>query len=149
MKFSISTVNILKLQYNCNHLFFPILSCINIGKAIIFLNYTRLAAVSDRVYQLLAQGRWFSSGTPASSTTKTGRHDIAEILLKVALNTKIHSFILYFIPFVTVLNLNWWKQSLIKPRWILVVHMISCEEFILLNIVIFVFTECFLLGGIP
>jgi len=26
-------------------------------------------------------------GTPASSTTKTGRHDIAEILLKVALNT--------------------------------------------------------------
>jgi hypothetical protein len=28
------------------------------------------------------------SGTPASSTTKTGRHDIAEILLKMALNTK-------------------------------------------------------------
>ena len=26
-------------------------------------------------------------GTPASSTTKTGRHDIAEILLKVALST--------------------------------------------------------------
>jgi hypothetical protein len=25
---------------------------------------------------------------PASSTTKTGRHDIAKILLKVALNTK-------------------------------------------------------------
>jgi hypothetical protein len=37
------------------------------------------------VYQLLAHGRWFSLGTPASSTTKTGRHDIAEILLKVAL----------------------------------------------------------------
>jgi hypothetical protein len=35
----------------------------------------------------LAHGRWFSPGTPASSTTKTGRHDIAEILLKVALNT--------------------------------------------------------------
>jgi hypothetical protein len=31
---------------------------------------------------------WFSPGTPTSSTTKTGRHDIAEILLKVALNTK-------------------------------------------------------------
>jgi hypothetical protein len=27
-------------------------------------------------------------GTPASSTTKSSRHDIAEILLKVALNTK-------------------------------------------------------------
>jgi hypothetical protein len=39
---------------------------------------TRLAAASDKVYQLLAQDRWFSPGTPASSTTKTGRHDIAE-----------------------------------------------------------------------
>jgi hypothetical protein len=48
---------------------------------------TRLATASDKVYQLLAHGRWFSPGTPASSTTKTGRHDIAEILLKVALNT--------------------------------------------------------------
>jgi hypothetical protein len=48
---------------------------------------TRLAAASDKVYQLLAHGRCFSPDTPASSTTKTGRHDIAEILLKVALNT--------------------------------------------------------------
>jgi len=46
---------------------------------------TRLTAASDKVYQLLAQSRWFSPGTPASSTTKTSRHDIAEILLKVAL----------------------------------------------------------------
>jgi hypothetical protein len=51
---------------------------------------TRLAAASDKVYQLLAHGRWFSPGTPTSSTTKTGRNDIVEILLKVALNTKIH-----------------------------------------------------------
>jgi hypothetical protein len=49
---------------------------------------TRLVATSDNVYQLLAHGRRFSPGTPASSTTKTGRHDIAEILLKVELNTK-------------------------------------------------------------
>ena len=57
-----------------------------------FVNYkiecTRLAAASDQVYQLLAHGRWFSPGTPASSTTKTSRHDIAEILLKVALSIK-------------------------------------------------------------
>ena len=46
---------------------------------------TRLAAASDKVYQLLTHGRWFSPGTPASSSTKTVRHDIAEILLKVAL----------------------------------------------------------------
>jgi hypothetical protein len=29
---------------------------------------------SDKVYQLLAHGQWFSPGTPAYSTTKTGRH---------------------------------------------------------------------------
>jgi hypothetical protein len=40
---------------------------------------------SDKVYQLLAHGRWFSPDIPASSTTKTGRHDIAEILLQVTL----------------------------------------------------------------
>ena len=47
-----------------------------------FVNYkkgcTRLAAASDKVYQLLAHGQWFSQDTPASSTTKSGGHDIAE-----------------------------------------------------------------------
>jgi hypothetical protein len=32
-------------------------------------------------------GRWFSPGTPLSSTNKTDPHDIPEILLKVMLNT--------------------------------------------------------------
>jgi hypothetical protein len=50
-----------------------------------------LFQIDFKVYQLLAIGRWFSPGTPASSTTKTDRHDIAEILLKVALNTKNQS----------------------------------------------------------
>ena len=54
---------------------------------------TRLA--SDTVDQLLTYGRWFSPGTPGSSTTKTGRHDIAEILLKVALNTKTNLVYMY------------------------------------------------------
>ena len=57
-----------------------------------FVNYkkgcTRLAATSDKVYQLLAHGQWFFPDTPAFSITKTGHHDIAEILMKVALNTK-------------------------------------------------------------
>jgi hypothetical protein len=58
---------------------------------------TRLAAASDKVYQLFANGGWFSPGTPASSTIKTGRHDLAEILLKVALSTinQIKSCILF------------------------------------------------------
>ena len=57
-----------------------------------FVNYkkgcTGLAAASDKVYQLLAHGWWFSLGTPSSSTTKTGCHDIAEIFMKVGLSTK-------------------------------------------------------------
>jgi hypothetical protein len=34
--------------------------------------YTRLAAASDKVYQLLSHERWLSPGTPAPCTTKTG-----------------------------------------------------------------------------
>ena len=41
----------------------------------------------DKVCHWLAAGMWFSSGTHVSSTNKTDRHDIIEILLKVALNT--------------------------------------------------------------
>jgi hypothetical protein len=48
------------------------------GFAPSFVSYqkgcTRLVAASDKVSQLLAHGRWFSPGTPASSTTKTGTH---------------------------------------------------------------------------
>jgi hypothetical protein len=49
---------------------------------------THLAATSDKVYLLLAHDRWLSPVTLASFTTKDGHHDIAEILLKVTLNTK-------------------------------------------------------------
>ena len=81
------------------------LSPIRRGFAPSFVNYkkgcTRLAAASDQVYQLLAQGQWFSLGTPASSSTKTGHHDIAEILLKVTLkhqkiSQSIHLFCAWF-----------------------------------------------------
>jgi hypothetical protein len=62
--------------------------CLTPLSAIFQLYRTRFGATSDQVYQLLAHVWWFSPGTPASSTTKTGRRDIAEILLNVALNTK-------------------------------------------------------------
>jgi hypothetical protein len=66
------------------------LSPIRLGFATGFVNYkkgcTRLAPASDKVYQLLVHGWWFSLGIPASSTTKTGRHDITEILLKPVAN---------------------------------------------------------------
>ena len=45
-----------------------------------------------QVCQRLAVGRWFSPGTPVSSTNKTGLHDIIEILLKVTLNKITQTF---------------------------------------------------------
>ena len=47
----------------------------------------RCTTLCDKVCQWLVTGRWFSLGNPVSSTDKTDRHDITEILLKVALNT--------------------------------------------------------------
>jgi hypothetical protein len=52
----------------------------NLGATIYEINVTAC--------DIYSHGRWFSLGTPDSSITKTGRHDIVEILLKVALNTK-------------------------------------------------------------
>ena len=68
---------------------------------------TRITAASDKVYQLLRHGRWFTPGTPASSTTKVGRHDIAAILLKVALNTKNQS--------INQSTLHMFKEKNISP----------------------------------
>jgi len=39
----------------------------------------------NNVCRCLETGLWFSPGTPVSSTTKTDCHDIAEIVLKLAL----------------------------------------------------------------
>ena len=94
------------------------LSPIRRGFAPGFVNYkkgcTRLAATFDKVYQLLVHGRWFS---PASSPTKTGRHDIAEILLKVALNTinQCKSIICYFF-FIIAVKYNEEKEEKSKQE---------------------------------
>jgi cytochrome oxidase Cu insertion factor (SCO1/SenC/PrrC family) len=47
---------------------------------------SRCTTLCDKVYQRLATGQRFSPATPVSSTNKTYRQDIAEILLKLALN---------------------------------------------------------------
>ena len=46
----------------------------------------RCTTLCDKVCQWLVAGRWFSPGPPVYSTNKTDRHDLTEILLKVALN---------------------------------------------------------------
>jgi len=76
------------------------LSPIRRGFAPGFVNYkkecTRLATASDKDCQLLARGQWFSPGTPASSTTKTGRHDIAETGVKHYKSNQINQHLVVF-----------------------------------------------------
>jgi hypothetical protein len=52
--------------------------------------------LGDKVSLGLAAAQWFSPGTLVSSTNKTDHHNIAEILLKVALNTITITLILYW-----------------------------------------------------
>ena len=66
----------------------------------------------DIVCQLLTTGRCFSPGTLVSSTNKTERHDITEILLKVALITITLTLDLklvhleYFVSYYTIFSKN-------------------------------------------
>ena len=61
---------------------------------------TRLAAASDKVYQLLTHGRWFS---PASSTTKTGRHNIAESGVRYTKSINQYNICVYCVNFLSKL----------------------------------------------
>jgi hypothetical protein len=47
-------------------------------------------SIQHYVIKFVSDFLWFSPGTPVSSTNKTDRHNITEILLKVALNTINH-----------------------------------------------------------
>ena len=104
---------------------------------------TRLAAASNNAYQLLAHGRWFSPGTPASSTTKIGRHDIAEILLIVASSTinQIKSNVMIFSATFNNISVISWRSILLdrvsealflwlKTFVLIVVYMDFCSCFI-------------------
>jgi hypothetical protein len=61
-------------NYLCNQHLSPLMLWVRISIR------ARCTTLCDKVYQLLVHGRWFSPGTLASSTTKTGHHDRAEIL---------------------------------------------------------------------
>ena len=70
-------------NYLCNQCLSPLKLWVRIPLRQDVLNTT----LCDEVCQWLATGRLFSLCTPVSSTNKTDRHDITEILLKVALST--------------------------------------------------------------
>jgi hypothetical protein len=62
----------------------------NYGCHLYFLNIKYRTIPNETIkgsvhfYMINRLDQWFSPGTPASATTKSGHHDIAEILLKVA-----------------------------------------------------------------
>jgi hypothetical protein len=102
---------------------------------------TRLTPASDKV------GRWFSQGTPAFSTTITGRYDIAEILQKMALNPinnqSIYESTYHFGIFNASANLKTGHFFLISAGWYNV-RMVTLTEYLsmLLHCVVLSITSC-------
>jgi hypothetical protein len=68
-------------NYLCNQCLLPLMLLVRI------LIRARCTTLCHKVCQWHATGQWFSPDPPVSSANKTDRHDIAEILLKVVLNT--------------------------------------------------------------
>ena len=68
-------------NYLCKQCLSPLMLWVRISIS------ARCTTLCDKVCQWLATGQWFFPGSSVSSTDKTDRHDIAEILFKVALNT--------------------------------------------------------------
>ena len=75
------------------------------------------------VCQWHATGCWFSPGTPVSSSTnKTDRHDIAEILLTMALNNITVTSLTPYYTSLCMINII--CRDLIVD-WLLLLHVIS------------------------
>ena len=73
----------------------------------------RCTTLCDKVRQWLATGRWFSLGLLFSSTNKTDRHDITEILLKMTLNTIKQTYDLIW----TLFLFSEWRSTIWSSRW--------------------------------
>ena len=97
-----------------------------------FVNYkkrcTRLATASDKAYQLIAHDRWFSPGTPASSTTKTDHHDI-RCSWNIAENGVKHQKIKQSIKSLFLLDTKMyvlcWRFYVSFVFWIVIVFILS------------------------
>ena len=85
----------------------------------------------DKVCQWLATGRWFSLCTPVSSTNKTDRHDITEILLKVTLNTIIQTLNLSCFISIVWLNKRNNCRLLINMCWLWISSKTDLNLFLL------------------
>jgi len=67
----------------------------------------------DKVCQWLATGRWFYPGTSVSSTNKTDRHDVDELLFKVACWTHFKKTCLLLIAFIFIKYLRYINLTII------------------------------------
>ena len=76
----------------------------------------RCTTLCDNVCQWLAAGRWFSPYIPVSCSYKTNRHDITEIVLKVALSTINQPFLRRLIDFslALILKVMHWSVNEMK-----------------------------------
>ena len=83
---------------------------------------TRLAAGSDKFYQLLAHGQWYSA---ASSTTKTGRHDIAESGVKHIKSNQIKS-VLFGIESCSVRRVKLVKNAEVTTKFGIFHRILFC-----------------------
>ena len=76
----------------------------------------RCTTLCDKVCQWHATGRWFSPCTPVSSTNKTDRHNVTEMLLKVALNTINFNPSIYMFIFALYIQMLTWRA--ITWHWV-------------------------------
>ena len=115
-------------NYLCNRCISPLMLWVRIPLR------ARCTKLCDKVCQWLAASRWFSQGTPVSSTNKTVRHNRTEIVLKVALNTlnpkpKPSFWVIYVrkstVKQITILKL--WVDFIYKHQWL------SCGFFEMMN----------------
>jgi hypothetical protein len=105
-------------DYLCNQCLSPLTLSVRIP----FRRGVLDTALCDQVCQWLLAGRSFSPSTPVSSTTKADRHNITDILLKVALNTIILTPIIPGKPntmnsykFVHGYQFSWFEERGIFP----------------------------------
>jgi hypothetical protein len=101
-------------NYLCNQCLSPLMLWVWISIR------ARCTTLCDRVCQWLATGLWFSPETPISSTNKTERHDVTEILFNMALNTikqtnKHSNIVSYFILFSMNMPMQQWGQMQMPP----------------------------------
>ena len=95
----------------------------NISPIIVIVINTHIVSLNpdttwcDKVCQWLAAGLWFSPGTLVFSTNKTDRHNITEILLKVALNTTTLTHMVDIGHWLTFLAFTHDVVSIMRKVW--------------------------------